>query len=142
VESYFGELARLIDGKSAAFIFNLDESGFQVWADKRVRHVIVPACYERDEIPISVDRAAQRKSLLVCITVYDTYLRPLLILTRETIERVLIEQGINSELAVMDRQEHGFISMVLFKDWCHEVLFPALEERRQPLGYRGVAILI
>jgi hypothetical protein len=28
-ESYFNEFAILIDGRPAAFIFNLDESGFQ-----------------------------------------------------------------------------------------------------------------
>jgi hypothetical protein len=80
IESYFDELARLIDGKPAAFIFNLDDSGFQAWADKHVRHVIVPACYQSDEIPIPVDRAAQRNSLLAYIAADGTYLRPLLIL--------------------------------------------------------------
>jgi hypothetical protein len=52
VESYFDELARFIDGKPAAFIFNLNESDFQAWADKRLRHVTVPVCYQSDKILI------------------------------------------------------------------------------------------
>jgi hypothetical protein len=134
VESYFDELAILIDGKPAAFISHLDESGFQAWADKRVQHVIIPACYQSDEIPILVDRVAQRNSLLVYIVADGTYLRPLLIIPHKTIESVLIEQGINSELATMVHQEHGFILTVLFENWCPEVFVTALEERRQHLG--------
>jgi hypothetical protein len=49
---------------------------------------------------------------------------------------------INSELAMMFHQEHGFISKVLFEDLCYEVFFPELEERRQCLGYWGEAVLI
>jgi hypothetical protein len=83
--------------------------------------VIVPTCYQGDEIPIPVDSAAQRNSLLIYIAADGTYLRPLLILPRKTIESELIEQGTNSELATMVHQEHGFILTVLFEDWCYEV---------------------
>jgi hypothetical protein len=55
IQVYFEDLAKLVDGKPAAFVFNLDESGFQDWVDKRVRHVIVPVTYEEEEIPIPVD---------------------------------------------------------------------------------------
>jgi hypothetical protein len=99
VESYFDELARLIEGKPAVFIFNLGESSFQAWADKRVQHVIVPACYQSDEIPITVDRTVQRNSLFVYIAADGPCLRPLFILPRKNSESELMKQGINSELA-------------------------------------------
>jgi hypothetical protein len=62
---YFEELARLVNGKPASLIFNLEESGFQDWADRRVRHVILPASYQGDEIPVPMDRSIKRMSLLV-----------------------------------------------------------------------------
>jgi hypothetical protein len=53
-----------------------------------------------------------------------------------------MEQGIGEEQAKMVSQEHGFISTVLFEDWCLDVFFAALEERRERLQYRGEAVLI
>jgi hypothetical protein len=44
------------------------------------------------------------------------YLRPLSIHPRKTIESELVKQGINSKLAMMVDQEHGFILTVLFED--------------------------
>jgi hypothetical protein len=71
-----------------------------------------------------------------------TYLRPLLILPRKTIGNELVEQGVTSELTMMVYQEHGFISTVRFEEWCEDVCFPALEKRRQSVGYWGEAVLI
>jgi hypothetical protein len=107
-----------------------------------MRHVMVPSTYEADQIPIPVDRVARRTSLLVCISADGSYLRPLLILPRKTIESELIEQGISEAHAKMVYQEHGFISTALFEEWCLEVFFPELEARRQHLGYWGEAVLI
>jgi hypothetical protein len=36
LQVYFEDLTRLVTGKPAAFVFNLDESGFQDWVDKCV----------------------------------------------------------------------------------------------------------
>jgi hypothetical protein len=36
------------------FVYNLDESGFQDWADQQERRVVVPSVYAEAEIPIRI----------------------------------------------------------------------------------------
>jgi hypothetical protein len=66
----------------------------------------------------------------------------MLILPRETIEREVLEQGINEELCKMVYQEHGFISTALFEEWCWDVFFPEIQRRREAIGYAGDAVLM
>jgi hypothetical protein len=74
--SYFEILNENITGVPATFIFNLDESGFQNWADGRERIVIVSSTSSTDRIEITDDRATKRSALLLCIGADGTWLKP------------------------------------------------------------------
>jgi hypothetical protein len=65
IRSYFEILSENITGVPAGFVFNLDESGFQDWEDRRERMVITPSIYGADSIEISVDRDTKGSSLFV-----------------------------------------------------------------------------
>jgi hypothetical protein len=62
---YARRLATSVNGTPAAFVFNLDESGFQEWADRRESKVVVPSGFRDDSIMVPVDRNVKRSSLLV-----------------------------------------------------------------------------
>jgi hypothetical protein len=124
---YFQMLTEKVSGVPAAFRFYLDESGFQDWADRRERTVIVPSTYTADKIEIPIDRDVKRSSLLVCIAADGAYLKLLLILPRKTIEKELFEQGITEESARFVYQEHNFTTTILFNDWSQGVR-PGLEK--------------
>jgi hypothetical protein len=110
IAAYFELFDRNVAGIPAAFVFNLDESGFQDWADPRERMVIVPATVHDNKIGIPVNWTTRRSSLLVCIAADGPALRPMLILPRKTTERELFEQGINEEIGMLVSQDHGFIT--------------------------------
>jgi hypothetical protein len=142
IHSYFAVLSENVNDVPAPFVFNLDESGFQDWVDRRERSVIVPSTYRDDTIGMPVDRAVKRTSLLLCIAADGTWLKPLLILQRKTIEKELIEEGINEQSARFVYQENGFITAPLFTSWCEHVLFPELRSRRERYRYGGRAVLL
>jgi hypothetical protein len=123
MQAFLDRLKHYVEGLLSAFIFNLDESGFQDWADRRKPTVIVPATYHEFEITCPIDRATKRSSLLVCIAAEGTYLKLLLILPRKTIEPEVFEQGISESMCKMVYQEHGLISTALFEQWFWDVLF-------------------
>jgi hypothetical protein len=123
IQTFFEGLKHYVEELPSAFIFNLDESGFQEWADRRKRTVIVHAIYQESEVACPIDRATKRSSLLVCIAADGTYLKPLLLLPGKTIEPEVLEQGISESMCKMVYQEHGFISTALFEQWCWAVFF-------------------
>jgi hypothetical protein len=124
IRAYFELLTRNVSGVPAAFVFNLDESGFQDWANRCERSVTVPAACGADVIGIPVDHSMKRSSLLVCIPAHETWLKPMLILPRKMIEKELLQQGINDRLSQFVYQGSGFITGDLFREWCAQVLFP------------------
>jgi hypothetical protein len=123
IQAFFDCLKHYVEGLPSAFIFNLDESVFQDWADRRKGTVIVPATYHQSEIACPIDRATKRSSLLLCLAADGTYLKPLLILPRKTIEPEVLEQGISESMCKKVYQEHGFISTTLFEQWCCDAFF-------------------
>jgi hypothetical protein len=118
IRAYFELLARNVSGVPAAFFFNLDESGFRDWTDRCERTVIVPATCGADAIGIPVDGSTKRSSLLLCIPADVTWLKRMLILRRKTIEKELLQQGINDGLGQFVYQESGFIMGDLLRKWC------------------------
>jgi hypothetical protein len=92
--------------------------------------VMVPitAC---DDVYFPVDRVSQQNFLLVAILADGTFLKPLMILPRKTIETELYEQGIAVNVCMLVHQTNGFIATELFQDWCSEVLLPEILKRRE-----------
>jgi hypothetical protein len=87
-------LTKNVSGDPVAFMFNVNESGFQDWADRGERTVIVSSTYTADKIEIPIDRDEKWSSVLICIAADETYLKPLLILPRKIIEKELLSKGL------------------------------------------------
>jgi hypothetical protein len=141
IHSSFTSLTENVNGVPSPFVVDLDESGFLDWVDRRERSVIVPSTCRDEKIGIPIDRATKRTSLL-CIAADGTWLKPLLILPRKTIQRELLDEGINGRSARFVDQENGFITTSLFTDWWKQVFVSEVRSPRERSQYRGHAVLL
>jgi hypothetical protein len=93
IEAYLNDMTQLIEDCPAAMIVNLDETGHCDWVDARREKVVVPEGFPADEIQVPVERASKRSSLLGAITADGGYLKPLVIVERDTLETELFDLG-------------------------------------------------
>ena len=92
INDYFDHLESALDSSiPAPFIINIDQSGFQEWADKRNLVVVVPAEVTQDEIKIPVARTTKRAPILVGIAADGSTITPAVIVPRKTIEMELLK---------------------------------------------------
>lgn len=144
IENYFEEIGELVRGAAipAAFVVNVDESGFDQFVDARQTRRIVPARYEQNRIPVGVTRAEKRATLIAAICADGTALRPMIVLQRETIEKELLLRGYTPDKVRLCRSETGFVNSTLFLEWGKRSFFPEMRQRRAQLDYDGPILLI
>ena len=140
ISQYFETLEREVNGMPAALVLNLDESGFQRYADARHNAVIVPASYTKAFYP--VPRNETRKTFLAAVAAAGLRLKPLVIAQRKTVEGELLMAGYTSDHAVIVHSETGYISSELFLEYIRRILIPYVNMKRAELSYQGPAVLI
>ena len=110
IDEYFVNLENILDGSiPAPFVINIDQSGFQEWADKR--NLIVT----KDEIKIPVARATKRASILAGIAADGSTITPAVIVPHKTIEMELFENGYTPDKVMLAYQENGFFTTEIFE---------------------------
>lgn len=144
IEAYFVDLEETIriGNIPAAFVINVDESGFDQFVDARSGIRIVPTSYEQKSVPVAVTRAEKRATLIAAICGDGTALRPMVIVQRETVEKELLLRGYTADKVYLSRSDTGFVTSRLFLEWGTRVFFPELRRRRAELGYQGPAVLV
>lgn len=143
IEEYYEELHQLLLARiPPAFLLNVDESGFQEWADKKMEKVIVPLDVEDTSTNIGVDRTTRRATMIGCVAANGTKLKPIVIISRKTLEKALREAGYNDDNVIIVHQENGFNTALIFDYWADQILFPEIERRRILYKYQGPCILL
>ena len=142
IDDYFCHLENLIHDIDDGFIYNIDETGFQDWTDRRDKRIIVPSDYELDSIPICVNRNSKRLTTVACINIDGSSLKPLIISERKTVEIELSQIGYSDNHFLIKFQENGFISTEIFNEWAYEIFFPDLMRKRIEKNYLGLALLL
>ena len=126
-----------------SFCFNVDESGFQPWADATNELVVIPVDANEKEIFFPIDRTTKRSSLVSAIAADGTYLGPLLIIPRKTIEKEMLACGYRPENNYhIVSQESGFITSLIWDYWVEEIFIPEVQRRRQKYNYSGDVVLL
>ena len=123
------------------FFFNVDESGFQAYADSQKETVIIPYDGDESSTYYSVDRSAKRSTLVGCICLDGSALKPLVIIPNKTVTQELRIRGYNDSNCLIVCQECGFINTEAFVYWAQQILFPEIAAKREQYGYEGVAVL-
>jgi hypothetical protein len=76
VAAFDDEFEAVSEDITAAFVWNMDESGCSVWADKQGEYrVRVPDSYEGDWTCVPFDRHSKRSTLVGCISADGSAMR-------------------------------------------------------------------
>lgn len=138
--SHFHALKRAVEGVPASLVLNLDESGFQRFADARNETVISEKGAPTPLHPVS--RSEKRATFLATITASGNFLKPLMIVSRTTIEAELFCAGYDYEQVLFATSQEGYITKQLFRRYIEQVLVPYVRVTRENIGYHGRAVLI
>ena len=122
------------------FFFNVDESGFQEFADARKEVVIVPSDTD-EQTYYRVNRSVKRATLIGCICMDGSSIKPLVVSPNKTVTRKLLMDGYNDENCFIVSQENGFVSSEVFHYWFEKVFIPELKRKREKYEYDGLAVL-
>ncbi|KAH0799497.1 uncharacterized protein GO595_007692 [Histomonas meleagridis] len=115
IDQYFEELeASLECGIPPEFIINIDESGYQEWADARDLRCIVTIGYPNIAVRIPEDRTSKRATMLGGICADGSTIKPMIGLSRETIEKELLDHGYTPDKVHIGRFDTGYINQELF----------------------------
>ena len=145
IVEFFDELSSFLEENRVpdSFCFNVDESGFQPWADRTPELVVIPVDAEDKKVFFPVDRSRKRASLVAAIAADGTYLAPLIIIPRKTIEKEMLACGYRPELNhFIVSQECGFITGLIWDFWVESVFIPEVQRRRRQYQYSGEVVLL
>ena len=144
IDKFFADLEEAIEiGQiPSAFVMNIDEAGFDQFADRRRSTRIVPGEFLPNEIPTPVSRNEKHATLLAGICGDGHCLRPLLVLQRETMECELLQLGYTLDKVIYGRSTTGYMNSDLFLFWAEHSFLPEIRDRRAKLDYTGPALLL
>jgi hypothetical protein len=84
IETHFINLQVRTDGIPAHFIFNVDEMGHSDWADRQNRIVWITSEFGKSTISIPMARSGRRITLVACIALDGSYLKPMFVIPRKS----------------------------------------------------------
>jgi hypothetical protein len=142
ITEFFREGFEILQGVPAHFVFNMDEMGHQQWADRKEITCVVPSQHEGDHVNFPVQRTGKRITLIACIALDGSFLKPTIIIPRKTVDTDLLLTGLTSEKVTIKSQPNGFINTPIFDSWVQETFLPELRRRREVFDYEGPALLL
>lgn len=122
------------------FVLNVDEEGHEDYSDSRKQLVVVTKD-SKGPFNYPVKRTNNHTTFLACITADGSFLKPLIVVKRKTIEARIFRAPICDKIYISDN-ESGFITSTIFDDWVNQILIPYIVEKRKQLNYHGPAVLI
>ena len=128
--AYFDTAERIVCGIPAAFVFNVDESGVQEYADARGVDVVVPVSFEGMTAHYGTRRNAYRSTLVACISADGSALPPLVVMKAKTVPERIVLDGWTADKVRFATSATGFVTQRIFDDWFESVFVAAVERRR------------
>ena len=145
IDMHFEELQAftIANDIPSSFVFNLDEEGHEEFSDaKKEKIVIKKGKRDKKKLFYPVSRKQDHATFLACIAADGTYLQPMLVAQRSTIEIALTCHNLGPDRIKLVNSETGFITAKLFDYWLSEVFYKYVQQKRELLNYQGVAILM
>ena len=105
--AYFDTAERIVCGIPAAFVFNVDESGVQEYADARGVDVVVPVSFEGMTAHYVTRRNAYRSTLVACISADGSALPPLVVMKAKTVPERIVLVGWTAERSALRRRRRA-----------------------------------
>ena len=136
VVRFYNALERDLDGVNACLVYNMDEMGAEMFADRR-KEVMV---YVRPEqvqphrpLYAGVPRTTRRCTLIGCISLCGETMKPTIITRTKTINSMVFDNGYSMETLRVFSTENSFITGGVFSRWLREVFVPHVEKKREYL---------
>ena len=121
------------------FVSNMDESGYNEWVDK----IGGTAWVISGMSPVfGVKRSSNRMTLVNCINLDGTYMKPFYIIPRKTVDCDIYESCLCRDKIKIAYQDKGFINTGLFDTWFEDIYLKEIKERRIKYNYDGFSVLI
>jgi hypothetical protein len=130
ISDVFRRVIEIIDGVGSHFVFSMDETGHQDWADRAEQVCAVPSTRESDHVHLPVSHAGKRTTLMVYIAADGSAVTREIIIPRKTIADDLVLTGLTREKVIIRLHPKGYMNTQLFDDWFLHILFLALAHRR------------
>ena len=129
IEEYHQKLRELLPQVRVGFLFNADETGEQDFVDSRSITVIVPKGYHKSRIPLPVSRCGKRLTVMHCISTDGTYMTPLFIHSRSTVDSEVYDVLHQNQFKIAT-QKNGFMDTEIFAHWFDEIFICELREKK------------
>ena len=114
-------------GYHSSLVFNLDEIGFEDWADKKSCRILVPQYAPNVPIKVGITRRSKRSTCIFCISLIGEMHCPSFIVNHKYINKSLVEQF---PYVTFYQSESGFVNKQIFMQYLHEKLIPHINEIR------------
>ena len=149
VEAYYNDIATQLNSVHPGLIFNMDEMGVEMFADRKEIKVFVPpeAVPAQGPVHVGVPRTRRRCTLVACISPDGTTMTPTIIVKTKTVSSCIYDRGFSNKNLRIFTTETSFITADIFSRWVYEVFLPSVEEKRAFLqsalrSYNDKAVLI
>jgi hypothetical protein len=115
-------------------IFNIDESGFSDWEDRKSKSILIPIEARRTTLNYPVSRKIRQQTFVCCVTaVGDAYCA--LVLSAQPAARAVFQYQVREEIDLqIEIVPSPYATSVIFERYVDTVLIPAVEANRELPG--------
>ena len=137
VQQFHATAEALLHDVPAAFVFNMDETYINEYANAKKKKVVVDMNFPGETTEYPVEQNTNSSTLVACIAADGTGIPPLLVVKHRTIREVIEEMCWTEEKVTFTHSQTGFITSDIFMRWLREVFIPNVNERRERIGNMG-----
>ena len=132
------DLPNALNGIHPSLVFNVDEMGAELFADRKRVFVFVPetSVPRSGTLEVGVPRSTRRCTLLACISLDGSKLCPAIITRTMTINSIVFSEGYMTNNLKIYNTDNSFINNKVFGEWICDVLIPEIRRRRKWLSGR------
>ena len=123
IVSYYQNLENDLEGVHPSLVFNVDEMGAEMFADrKEVRVFVRPENVPEDwNLYVGVPRSSRRCTLVACIALDGVAVIPTILTRTKTVNSWLFERGYSNDNLRIYSAEKSFMTADIFQIWLDEV---------------------
>ena len=130
IQGFFQATEALMHNVPAAFVFNIDETGINRYANAKKKRVVVHQGFPGRQMRFPVERNTQHSTVVACIAADGTALNPLIIVKHRTTRDKVRLRCWGDDKVCFRHSESGYITHDLFMGWLRDIFIPSVDERR------------
>ena len=137
VRYYNVKLPAAVDGVHPSLVFNMDEMGAERFADRKHVMVFLPDDENaHDGVAVGIPRSTRRCTLVACIALDGSRLKPAIITKTRRVNSAVYENGYDTGNLIVYSTKTSFITSDVFGRWLRDIFIPYVEETRRSLHER------